>query len=487
MNKTILLFFLFFVIGYPNCHAQLDKLCPISSTINTAYQSTLQPINLLLNTKDFKQMYVSSSRTTISTSIQLVNAVQPFPPLWYQIGDPKADTLGVFNTTFFIDARIQERSGMLTAFYVFPYSFTGSVAFDTTTLLPIDTTRTYAKPNNETFRDYIDLHDFQIDKNGNKLFANQVLKKIDARCLSGNEDDSIRNAIVNNIIILDKHDSILLNWNLLDHLSACEMKWEYKDASLHFGNNINLSHVNSVRFANDGNILYSFRHIGVGKINIKTGEIMWKLGGKDTLNAIPIPDDADYYLQHDFFQMKNGNYIIFSNGDSTHQYLEGIIYNIDEKNKKASVVNRYRPQPNIYSTAQGSYECEDSICVINFGMHTPNKLDGSNQTFAEILSNNQPIATLSSPFVNYAYQVHATNWNPINLRPKVVNKNGKLFADKTTELHDFTWYKIEGTTAQKVGIGYTFQPTKSGNYVVEAQKGFGMFRSYLVSDVVEIN
>jgi hypothetical protein len=74
---------------------------------------------------------------------------------------------------------------------------------------------------------------------------------------------------------------------------------------------INWSHLNSVRFANDGNIIYSYRHIGLGEINVKTGEIMWKLGGKDIEKSISLPDSARYYLQHDFSQGEDGLYYVF--------------------------------------------------------------------------------------------------------------------------------------------------------------------------------
>src|SRR6218665_2276489 len=139
---------------------------------------------------------------------------------------------------------------------------------------------------------HIDMHDFQEDKNGNRLFVNQALRTIDARCLSGLAADSFRTALVNNIVILDPKGSVIFYWEPLKHLSPCEMEWKYKNSSLQYGSIINWSHANSVRFANDGNLLYSFRHIGLGKINIKTGEIMWKLGGKDSLNHIYVPDSV---------------------------------------------------------------------------------------------------------------------------------------------------------------------------------------------------
>lgn len=464
------------------CFAQLTKLCPISSTVLNSEK--LRGVNLLLTTKDFVPVLVPGGKTTRTSTVQLVNAMHPFPPLWYQIGDIKTDSGGNFmGTTFLLDAQIQDKGGRLTFFGSYPGAFFGAVTLDTATLKIVDTLSKYNTYTNDVVMENIDLHDFQTDKDGNKLFANQVQRKINATCLSGLSKDSVRTAVVNDIIILNSKDSIIFKWNPLEHLSACEMNWEYRDASLSYGDMINWSHVNSVRFANDGNIIYSFRHIGMGKINRKTGAIMWKLGGKDTLNSIRLPENAGSYLQHDFSQWKNGLYSVFSNGDSSHAYAEGIAYKIDEVNKKATFVNRYRPKPTLFSRALGSYECINNTCVIDFGMYKPFSSANSTQEMAHILVDNKLAAIISAPPMNFSYQVHATKWAAIQRRPKVSMKNNVLYSDEKKGLHDYIWYKIDSTTAIPVGAGLFFKPLVSGKYVVEAQQGSDRFKSYLISDV----
>ena len=461
------------------CQAQLNKLCPISSKVYD--KQKIKGMNLLLNTKDCTPYFFYNGKTRRTASVQLVKALQPFPPLWYQMGNQEADTLGFFETTFLFNIRIQENGGNLTFFNSYPGKFFGSLSIDTATLEPTDTLTKYinSPANNEYI---IDPHDYQIDADGNKLIANHLLVKIDARCLSGLEKDSSIDAYINEILILNKNDSIVFTWNPLKHLSVCEMNWDYKEASITFGDIINWSHINSLRFSNDGNILYSFRHIGVGKINKTTGDIIWKLGGKDSLNSIPLSDNSNYFLQHDFLQNKNGLYSLFSNGDNAHQYLNVLVFDIDDKKKIATLVKNYRPQPVIYSKSMGNYECKNDTCITCYGAYFVENSTKPHE-IAQVLIGNKIVASIKAPDLNYPYKVLQTKWAALQRRPKVVLKKNVLYSDSLMGLHDYTWYKIDSTTATPVGIGKTYAPLKSGNYVVEAQQGAGIFKSFLVSNV----
>ncbi len=464
-----------------DCHAQLNKLCPISSTVYD--KQKIEGMNLLLNTKDFTPYLVQNGKTLRTSTLQLVRASNPFPPLWFQMGNPEADTGSFIGTTFLGDVRIQKDNKKLTFFGSYPGKFFGATTLDIQTLQPIDSLTKYSWPTKDNVIMQLDSHDYQVDAEGNQLFANQVKQKVDARCLSGLEKDSVRYAVVNNIVILNAKDSVIFYWNPLEHMSVCEMNWAYRNASLNYGDIINWSHINSIRFANDGNILYSYRHIGVGKINRKTGDIIWKLGGKDTLNSISIADTSGYYLQHDFSQRTDGLYSVFSNGDTAHPYLDGIVYKINEINKTATLVSRYRPKPEIYSLALGNYDYENGVSIINFGMYKPENIEADKQQIGQILVGEKIAATLFSSGLNFPYQIHTTKWSVAQLRPKIIFNKNKLFSNLITGLHDYVWYEIEGTTAKPVGTGTAFLPPKSGNYVVEAQLGTGTYKSYLVSDI----
>lgn len=480
MLKRLLFFNVVLLSVYISCYAQLNKLCPVSSTV--LEKQIADNMYLLLNTKDFTSIFVPGAKSKFTSTVQLINAAHPFPPLWYQMGNPKTDTGGVFESTFLSDIKIQQFGGGLTFSGSYPGYIKGAITFDTATLQPTDTLAKYKLITPYDIKEFLNLHDYEIDAQGNKLVSCQLQKKIDIRCLTGLEQDSARPAMVNDIIILNQNDSIIFYWDAIKHMSPCEMKWEYRNQSLMYGDVINWSHLNSLKFANDGNIIYSFRHIGLGKINRKTGETMWKLGGKDSVNAIPLADTAGYYLQHNFIQREDGLYSVFSNGDGKHPYLEALVFDIDEVKKEATLVSRYRPQPEMFSKALGSYDCLGDTCVINFGMYTQVN-QSAMQEIAHILVDNKLAAILSAPSMNFAYQIHQTKWTAVQRRPKIVVKKEVLYADPIAGLHNYNWYKIEDSTAIPVGTGETFTPTISGKYVVEAKQGTGLFKSFLVSDV----
>ncbi|HOY41125.1 MAG TPA: hypothetical protein PLX60_04645, partial [Chitinophagales bacterium] len=105
--KKIATLYLIFFCSFFIAHAQLNKLCPISSTVYD--KKKIQDVNLLLTTKDFLPVMKPKEGTKLTSTVQLVKATAPFPPLWFQMGDITKDAGGNFiETSFLLDARIQE-------------------------------------------------------------------------------------------------------------------------------------------------------------------------------------------------------------------------------------------------------------------------------------------------------------------------------------------------------------------------------------------
>lgn len=482
MKKILLPVFLF--CASFSLFAQLDKVAPLSSIVHNYDQ--LKNVNIILNTKDFTSKFMPTKRDSFFTTVQIVSATEPFPPKWYQIGKNSLISGGSMHSDFYLDAEIQEKSGHLSFVYSnFPNQssspvLSGFVALDTTTFEVTDTI------TNHTFTfdsilDPNDLHEYKEDGRGNKMFYSVAKTRIDARCLSGNPADSLVGAAIEYIVVLDSVNHVKFIWNPLKHLSPCEMRYEWRNQSTSYVDALNWNHANSVTWSNDGNILYSFRHVGIGKINAKTGAVMFKLGGKDTINSIHLPDSIAYSLQHDFYQRPDGKYSLFSNGDdSIQKYMEGLLYEIDEKNKTVKLYDRYRPQPYCKSKALGGFDTYNNMYFFNRGM---NFCSGNQMVDIVNVNDKSPVAELFGPAFNYSYRAHPTNWN-ISKRPAIAIKNEQLVSDSTVGLYDFTWYKIDSLTAVKVGNGLIYNPVSVGKYVVEAKIGKGIFTSYLVSDPV---
>jgi hypothetical protein len=481
MKKFLLLISGLLISTFSFC--QLDKVAKLTSFVNDPVKAA--GINILLNTKDFTKTFNPTSEDQFRTSVQLVKLTKPFPPMWYQLG------LGVLspNSDFYLGPTINESTGHLSyGFSIVPDSvihpvFEGYVILDTTTMEPVDTL-TGADFTFDSIYQAVDNHEYEEDTHDNKLFFSVVKTRIDVRCLSGNPADSLMWAIVQYIVVLDSANQIKFVWNPLKYLSPCEMYWEYRNSSTTYPGALNWSHGNSLRWANDGNILYSYRHIGVGKINSTTGEIMFKLGGKDSINSISLPDSIGYALQHDFYQRADGYYSLFSNGSSIRlPFMEGLVYDIDENAKTVQLIDRIKPSPDCISAALGGLDTYNNMYVLNRGM---NFCASSIFEMVDVvnISDQSPVAQIYGPSLNFSYRAHPTVWN-ISRRPLVSLENGELKTDSLPGLYGYTWYKVGDTTADNVGTGLTYNPTTSGKYVVEARAGTGSFTSFLVSDVFD--
>ena len=105
------------------------------------------------------------------------------------------------------------------------------------------------------------------------------------------------------------------------------------------------------------------RHLSsIVKINRKTGDVMWILGGKQNeftfINEHGENAPTYFSYQHDISVLPNGNFTLFDNGEQhSPNYSRGVEYKLDVPNKTATLVWEYRHLPNdIYAAAMGSVE-----------------------------------------------------------------------------------------------------------------------------------
>lgn len=472
------LFFVIWVLCTRCVFAQLDLVAPI--TIKVYDPVAAQGKNLLLNTNDMGP-YIGFPKQ-FESSMQLVRIERPYPPVMYISND----------STYLLGAEIQNDKFTFWGAGLTGHTgeFTGYVRLDIGNLNLVDSFQGVTLLDSLGSIGGIDNHDYQVDQHGRKVYFTQRTELIDIRCLSGKPEDTAVLTLVPYLIVLDSMNQPLLVWRSMDHISPCEMYWEYRNSSGTYSA-LNWGHPNSARFANDGNILYSLRHIGVGKINISNGTILWKLGGKDT-TAISLADSMGYFLQHDFQQLPNGNYSLFSNGDNSHNYMEGLVYSIDVVNKNATLVSRYRPQltPQRQSVAMGSYEYKDDVSALNMGIYLPLN-SSSRQKIGELFATGDRhlIAEITGPRLNPSYQLHQTNWSIEQLRPKVsANFEGFLITDSLEQFLNYQWYKVGASSVSLAGTGVSFKPGANGEYVVDVQVGLsGPIPVHLVSDPIVYN
>jgi hypothetical protein len=201
-----------------------------------------------------------------------------------------------------------------------------------------------------------DNHDFQILPNGHALMFSYSSHTIDMSQIveGGHPAAHIGGAVIQE---LDFYKNVIFQWRSIDYIP---IKDSYRDLT---SSRISSIHVNSIELdETDGNIILSCRSTSnVIKINRVTGEVIWRLCGKqnDFTFINEHEENAPLYFkyQHDARRYANGNLSLFDNGangnDMERMYSRGVEYALDEVNMTATMVWEYRNNPDFLAMSGG--------------------------------------------------------------------------------------------------------------------------------------
>jgi hypothetical protein len=193
-----------------------------------------------------------------------------------------------------------------------------------------------------------DLHDFQLLPNGNALLMAYDAQTIDmSKIVQGGKPD----ALVTGLIIqeMDPSKHVIFQWRSWDHFSMFDSTADLT------AEKVDLVHGNALAPANDGNLLLSSRNQSeITKINLETGDIMWRLGGKgETLQFV---GGQPFAYQHDVRQLPDGEITVFDNQGTPANPAasHGLIYRVDPVDYTARQVWSYTHDPEVFSTFMGN-------------------------------------------------------------------------------------------------------------------------------------
>ena len=253
-----------------------------------------------------------------------------------------------------------------------------------------------------------DLHDFHLMNNGHAILLSYAPRVVDMTKLPGAPDTAKKNAIVFDAVIqeLDKSKNVVFEWNSKDHFQFSDAT---RDVNI-WGALVDYCHINTAEIdSTDGNMIASFRHMDeVTKINWKSGETIWRWGGKHNMFQF-LGDTLQFSHQHDPARLPNGHITLWDNGnlhtqkingkDSTVPSSRAIEYILDEVNHKATTFWQFGNVP--YSAAAGNVQrLANGNTVIGFG------IVGAPAAI-EINTNNEVVYQLSltkNAFVYRAYR-----------------------------------------------------------------------------------
>ncbi len=217
-----------------------------------------------------------------------------------------------------------------------------------------------------------DFHDFHILDNGNYLFLGSEYRIVDMDTVvpGGHPGVTVLGAFIE---IQDSSGQRLWSWTSFDHFKITDAA-DYQ-VDLTSSDYIDYVHANALEMDSDTSILMSCRNMDeITKINMNTGEIMWRLGGEN--NEFTVSNDtAGFYMQHDIRRLANGHFQIFDNGTQhIRDYSSIVQYDLDEENKTAVLVRRIISSPEvIFGGIMGSaQELPNGNTLVGWGSGVPN-------------------------------------------------------------------------------------------------------------------
>lgn len=450
-----LLFFVFCCITCP-AYAQLEYVPKVSVEIKDS--SRLNGY-LLLTSKDFHVRHGAPNHNP--STLQVVDPKEPWPPVFIATLDPKfKDVEGYVFQDFRFQHAVRQFSLLIGAHPGAGYPsryYTADTNFNI-----IDTV--FGSTNK------VDGHALVVNAKGERLYFTFVDTVLDISEYSKYPGDTAVRATIEVIEIIDRNGTLIWQWNPLHHIPIAESYQKFHDPSAYNpgSKGWDWAHGNSLSFSADGNILYSYRVLGVGKINRATGALMWKFGGKNP--DIKMPKGGEYYLQHDFQEIAPGKYSLYSNGDEDHPHSRAIVYSIDEAGKSAATARVIEPATSLFSLSMGSYSLSESgLGVLNYGRYST--LETQQPAFEIVNEQNAVQAVYSMPQLVFPYRVELVeSWKP-RTRPQIFREEGMLKVSGFNS--SVKWFEAKDGNVSLLSEQFNFLPAHNGTYIAITQAGFG--------------
>jgi hypothetical protein len=463
------------MLGSLTSEAQyLDHVAPVN--IGRDNLTPGDNTSFILSAVDYK-FYIGQP-TPYSNTIQIVDAAKPWPPRWFAstpLAVNEYPTGG--EATALIDASVQ--NGKLSFFSLIDtrddkgdLGRKQSYLFCNDKMMITDTFTTVERA--------IDGHDFKASADGEKLYFLPKQSTVDMSSITHDAQDKALQVFYEEIQIADKKGNVIFRWDPIQKLGldATYLPYRYVEAVISNRDQYGWGHGNSLSWDEDGNILYSFKNIGIGKISRADGHIIWRID-RSKLKINQQSDELPIYLQHSFQWVKDADggehYTILSNGDSTHPHCFAYDFavRIQDGNTIVKVLRKIKAAEDLPNTlGGGNYdEMANGNYVFNYGAYWAKDSTIGRPVF-EYGDKKHLLSQYTVPYTVICFKAHTYD-NPRPPRPEIKAAGSVLTA---TGLRNYKWYQLSGkdlNTVKEVGSGPTYKATEKGTYCVTAKYGIG--------------
>ena len=196
----------------------------------------------------------------------------------------------------------------------------------------------------------MDLHEFTITSSGAGLSTAYQETTTDLTAVKGAKRGRIINCFAQ---VLDlTTGKATLDWNALEHVAIEE---SYKPVPAVGKTLWDYIHVNSLQMLPDGSILISARNTwAIYKVNGKTGEIIWRMGGKKS--DFQIEPAAQFAWQHHATSLNDTEMTVFDNSTTKLAPSRGLLLAIDEGAMTVSLKQEFKAPTGFYAGTLGSVQ-----------------------------------------------------------------------------------------------------------------------------------
>lgn len=298
-----------------------------------------------------------------------------------------------------------------------------------------------------------DNHDFLILANGHYILIGKQREQQDLsekkyfnhRAVAGSKHATVKYDVIQE---LDEQKQLVSQWNAKNYFKLEDTDPFYLTDTA----TVDVAHFNSIDEDALGNLLVSARFFNeVLKIDKKTGNIMWRFGGK--YNTIRLLNNKQAFLgQHDARFTGPGTFSLFDNGhsyDSLKQNARALIYEVNDSLNTASLLSEYTNPGKLYSQAAGNVQrTKNGYSLVNYGKTSP----GNPNITLELLDHtHKQRLSLSFADTMASYRAYYYESCPVNIEQpelKLIHKNGVDYVTSVKPYSHYLWNN--GKTEQEI-------------------------------------
>ena len=285
------------------------------------------------------------------------------------------------------------------------------------------------------------FHDLQVLPNGHSFLVSYDLQVLNMDTVKAG-GDTAANVVGSVVQEIDENKVVVWQWRTWDNFKITDADSSFVDFYQH---GIHYSHINSIDVVDDNRIIFSVRNFNeITEVDRNTGKINWRFGGYNDQFRL-IENYNEFELQHDARLIEGNKLSVFDNERTDkNQKSRVLVYNIDEQNKKVSLLNEIPHMPEVNAKDMGNVQyTPNGNFVIGWG-------NTGRKSFYMSVTDKEGNLIASDSLVGksfiYSYRVFKFPW-----KTQIITSNKDSLIFTNSSLIDSITIKNNSTTSLEIG------------------------------------